>query len=77
MQKTPTHRLVLQLLGQLQVGLLSLLHFLALLVVVDGQLLQGLQHLFHLLLGQLILRLQAAQLLLDLLMVAPGRRQQL
>lgn len=62
---------MLQLLSQLQVGLVALLHLLALLVVVDGQLLQGLQHLLHLLLGQLVLRLQAAQLLLDLLVVAP------
>uniref|UniRef100_A0A3P8U231 Uncharacterized protein n=1 Tax=Amphiprion percula TaxID=161767 RepID=A0A3P8U231_AMPPE len=61
--------LVLQLLSQLQVGLVSLLHLLALLVVVDGQLLQRLQHLLHLLLGQLVLRLQPAKLLLDLLVV--------
>lgn len=72
-----THRLVLQLLGQQQVCFISLLHLPALLVIVDGQLLQSLQHLLHLLLGQIVLRLQPTQLLLDLLVVAPRRRQQL
>ena len=49
-----------------------LLHLLALLVIVDGQLLQSLQHLLHLGLGAVALHLQPAELSLDLVSITFG-----
>lgn len=68
-------------LGQLvhqQLILLALLfHLLGLLVVVDRQLLQGLQHFLHFVLCSIVLGLQVAQLLLHLLIVSPSGHEQL
>ena len=72
-----TYRFLAKLLtdGFKLLGLI--LHLLALLVIVDSQLLQGLQHLLHLLLRGLILCLQAVQLSLEVLMITTGGSQEL
>lgn len=64
-----THRFVGQLLVQLLVAVVLVLHFLALVVIVDGELLQGLQHLLHLLFGGIAVPLQPGQLLLQTLII--------
>lgn len=66
-----------QLIRQLLVSPGFVLHFLGFLVIIDGQLFQGLQHLLHFILGRLILDLQPGQLLLDLLVIPPRRGQKL
>jgi len=68
---------VLQVVDQLHVVVVALLHLLALLVVVDGQLLQRLQHLLHLVLRRLVLRLQTVQLRLEVLVISAGRAEKL
>lgn len=72
-----THRFVGQLLVQLLVAVVLVLHFLALVVIVDGKLLQGLQHLLHLLFGSITVPLQPGQLLLQTLILLTAGQQQL
>lgn len=63
------HRFLVELLADGLKLLRLVLHFLALLVIVYGQLLQSLEHLLHLVLGGLVLSLQAVQLGLEVLVV--------
>lgn len=63
------HRFLVELLADGLKLLRLILHFLALLVVVYGQLLQSLEHLLHLVLGGLVLSLQAVQLGLEVLVI--------
>lgn len=67
------HRFLAELLADGLKLLGFILHLLALLVIVDGQLLQSLQHLLHLLLGGFVFSLQAVQLCLEVLVIATGR----
>lgn len=69
---SPTHHFLCKFFRQELVLHALLLHLQALLVVVDCQLLQGLQDLLHLRLSRFILRLQPPQFRLHLLAVAPG-----
>lgn len=59
-----THSFVCKLLVQLFVASVLVLHLLTLVVIVDGELLQCLQHLFHLLLGRVTVPLHPWQLFL-------------
>uniref|UniRef100_A0A672IBL8 Secreted protein n=1 Tax=Salarias fasciatus TaxID=181472 RepID=A0A672IBL8_SALFA len=70
----PSHRFVCQLLVQLQVAAVLVLHLLALVVVVDGQLLQRLQDLLHLVFSQVAVLLEAGQLVLQPLVVLATRQ---
>lgn len=72
-----SHRFLGQLIRQLLIRPGLVLHFLGLLVVVDGQLLQGLQNFLHFIFGCLIFNLQTCQLLLDLLIVSSCGSQKL
>lgn len=72
-----TYHFLSQLISQQLVLQAFLLHLLALLVVVDGQLLQSLKHLLHLSLGTITLHLQPAQLSLNLVSVTTRRGHQL
>ena len=69
---SPAYRFLVKLLTDGLKLLGFILHLLALLVVVDGQLLQSLEHLLHLVLGGLVLCLQAVQLSLEVLVIAAG-----
>lgn len=66
-----------QLVGQQLVLQTLLLHLLALLVVINGQFLQSLEHLLHLSLGAVTLHLEPTELRLDLVPVSPGGGQEL
>lgn len=72
-----SHSLAGELLIQLVVAAALVLNFLALVVVVDSQLLQCLQHLFHLLLGSVAVPLQPRQLVLLAHVVTATLQQQL
>lgn len=74
---TVTHHFLGQLISQELILDAFLLHLLALLVIVDGQLLQSLQHFLHLSFGTVTLHLQPAEFSLDLVPISPGRGQQL
>lgn len=67
-----TYHFLGQLVRQELVLQALLLHLLALLVIVDGQLLKSLQHLLHLSLGTVALHLQPAEFRLDLVAVTAG-----
>lgn len=71
------HRFLVELLtnGLKLLGLI--LHLLALLIIVDSQLLQSLENLLHLILGGLVLCLQAVEFCLQVLMVAARGGQKL
>lgn len=71
------YRFLAQLLANGLKFLGLVLHLLTLLVVVDGQLLQSLQHLLNLLLGGLVLCLEAVQLSLQVLVIAAGGGEEL
>lgn len=73
----PAHRFLVEFLtdGLKLLGLI--LHLLALLIIVDSQLLQSLENLLHLVLGGLVLCLQAVQFCLQVLMVAARGSQKL
>lgn len=73
----PAHRFLVKLLADGLKLLGLILHLLALLVIVHSQLLQRLEHLLHLVLGGLVLCLQAVQLCLEVLVVAARGSQEL
>lgn len=66
-----------QLLVQLLIAAIFGFHLLALVVVVDGQFLQSLQNLLHLVFGRVAFLLQPGQLLLQTFIVLAAGRQQL
>lgn len=66
-----------QLLVQLFVALVLVVHLLALVVIVDGKLLQSLQHLLHFLFGSVAVLLQPRQLILQTLVVMTAGQQEL
>lgn len=73
----PSHRFLVKLLtdGLKLLGLI--LHLLALLIIVDSELLQSLQNFLHLVFGGLVLCLQAVQFCLQVLMVTARGSQKL
>lgn len=64
--------LSLELLGELVALAALAVNLLRLLVVVDGELLESLQHFLHLLLGGFVLLLDAVHVALQGLVVAPN-----
>lgn len=75
--KTLSHLFVGELLSESLILLALALHLLALLVIVEGQLLQRLQHLFHLVLGRVVFSLDPRHLCLQHLVVTPGGSNEL
>ena len=76
MKKLP-HLFVSEFLSESLVLLTLALHLLALLVIVECQLLQCLQHFLHLILGRVILSLDPRHLCLQHLVVTPGGSNEL
>lgn len=71
------HRFLVELFADGLKLLGLVLHLLTLLVVVHSQLLQSLEDLLHLIFGGLVLRLQAVQLCLEVLVISAGGGQEL
>lgn len=63
-----------ELLIELLIAVVLVLHLLAFVVIVDGELLQRLQNFLHLLFGGVIVPLQSQEFLLQTLVVLPVGR---